>query len=115
VTPKFIPGAQSSWTWTSLEDFEAGIEYLKRHYTILSLEEAWERLARRSLRGPCAAITIDDGDISDAQYCVPLLEKRGIPATFFINSSSLAGNGHYWFTILTHLRSRPMRSPKATL
>jgi peptidoglycan/xylan/chitin deacetylase (PgdA/CDA1 family) len=37
---------------------------------------------------------------------MPLLERRGIPATFFINSAYFEGNGHFWCTTLNWLRHK---------
>jgi peptidoglycan/xylan/chitin deacetylase (PgdA/CDA1 family) len=105
VTPTFRPGDHACGTWTSLAQFEAGMDYLMQRFKILDLEEAWKRLQRGELSGECAAITFDDGDISLAEYCVPLLERRGIPATIFLNSASFEGNGHYWFSTLNYLQS----------
>ena len=107
VTPTFRPGFHSEWTWTSLAGFDEGLDYLSRRFTVLRLADAQDQLREGRLRGPCAAITFDDGDESVAHYCAPLLEKRGLPATFFINSASLQGDGHYWFSILNHLRRGP--------
>jgi peptidoglycan/xylan/chitin deacetylase (PgdA/CDA1 family) len=100
-------------TWTSLAEFKAGLDYLAAHFTILHLEEAWCRLCSDDLPGACAAITFDDGDPSVADYCVPLLERKGIPATLFLNSACFEGAGHYWFSILTFLQQQEVHRPGA--
>jgi peptidoglycan/xylan/chitin deacetylase (PgdA/CDA1 family) len=107
VSPIFLPAVHSPLTWTPLAQFEVELEYLSGQFTILGLAEALDRLRHESLPGPCAAITFDDGDDSVAEHCAALLEERGVPATFFINSACWEGNGHYWFTSLTYLRDGP--------
>jgi len=40
-----------------------------------------------------------------AEFVLPSLRKRNLPATFFVNSAYLAGKQSYWFPILSHLSS----------
>ena len=56
------------------------------------------------LRGACH-ITFDDGDRSFADYALPVLERRGIPASLFVAPDVLAGKVGYWFETMHHLRT----------
>jgi peptidoglycan/xylan/chitin deacetylase (PgdA/CDA1 family) len=103
VTPVFDPLLHHKFTWTELKKFEIAIDYLASKFEVLPLQDAISQLNRGTLRGPCAALTFDDGDISMAEHVVPLLRKRNLPATFFINSAYLQGNRSYWFPILSYL------------
>jgi peptidoglycan/xylan/chitin deacetylase (PgdA/CDA1 family) len=103
VTPLFEPLCHHEYTWTQLEDFEAEVDYLIREFDVMPLHEAIRRFDRGALRGPCAALTFDDGDASMAKYVVPALRQRDLPATFFINSAYLDCKRSYWFPILSYL------------
>jgi peptidoglycan/xylan/chitin deacetylase (PgdA/CDA1 family) len=107
VTPSFRASVDAAGTWTSLDEFEKELLFVAAHFRILGLTDALNRLRQGELRGACAALTFDDGDVSLAQYCLAVLEKYSIPATFFINSAGYFGNGHYWFTILNYLQHGP--------
>src|SRR5262249_47978750 len=100
---------------TSLDQFEKELLYVAAHFRILNLTNALDLLRRGELRGACAALTFDDGDVSLARHCLALLEKHRIPATFFINSAGYFGNGHYWFTILNYLQHAPTPAAREVL
>lgn len=103
VTSLFDPLCHHKYTWTQLNDFKTEIDHLTADFEILPLHDAIYRLNCGNLRGSCAALTFDDGDISIADYVVPLLRERNLPATFFINSAYLEGHRSYWFPILSYL------------
>lgn len=100
VTPSFDPRRHHRYTWTQLGDFEASLDWLAQKFEILPLTEAIDRCRRRAIQGPCAALTFDDGDVSIAEYVAPVLVRRQLPATFFINSAYLNQSRSYWFPIL---------------
>jgi peptidoglycan/xylan/chitin deacetylase (PgdA/CDA1 family) len=103
VTPLFDPFRHHKYTWTELKKFELEIDYLSAKFRILPLHEAIDLLNRGNLRGPCAALTFDDGDSSAAEHVVPFLRRRNLPATLFINSAYLDCCRSYWFPILSYL------------
>ncbi len=66
--------------------FEKQIEFLTKHYTVLSLKDAVNSLKEdRSLRGQSAvAITFDDGYEDNYQVVFPLLKNKKLSATIFL-------------------------------
>jgi peptidoglycan/xylan/chitin deacetylase (PgdA/CDA1 family) len=42
------------------------------------------------------ALTFDDGLVNNLQFAAPLLSKKNIPATYFINTPSLDNDLHIW-------------------
>jgi peptidoglycan/xylan/chitin deacetylase (PgdA/CDA1 family) len=68
-----------------------------------------------TLRGPCAALTFDDGDISLQRHVSPLLEKHRIPATFFINSGYWGARRTYWVYLFGYLAHNEDESKRAVL
>jgi peptidoglycan/xylan/chitin deacetylase (PgdA/CDA1 family) len=102
VTPEFDPARHHVYTWTRLDDFAKEVEWVAAEFRVLPLHRAIVLHKRRELRGACAAFTFDDGDVSVAEHVEPWLRRRGLPATFFINSAYLDGHGSYWFPVLSH-------------
>ena len=43
----------------------------------------------------CVTITFDDGSINQFRYAVPLLNERGLPATFYIITGGLPGSKYH--------------------
>lgn len=58
--------------------------------------------AGQPLRSACH-VTFDDGDRSFALHALPVLERRGIPASLFVAPDVLAGKIGYWFETMLHL------------
>lgn len=75
--------------------FERQLMLLKRFFTPLPLPQALQRLQDGSLPPRAACITFDDGYADNAQIALPLLQKHGLHATFFIASAYLDG-GQMW-------------------
>jgi peptidoglycan/xylan/chitin deacetylase (PgdA/CDA1 family)/folate-dependent phosphoribosylglycinamide formyltransferase PurN len=64
--------------------FVQQIDFLRRHYGIVSLNEAVERLRSGKNDQIVAAITFDDG-YRDNTWAIEYLRYFGIPATFFVS------------------------------
>ncbi len=79
---KVIPGLLTSTT-----TFDRQLEWLSRSFQILPLGEALEVLAgrQRSDRDVCV-LTFDDGYADFLEHAVPILRRRGLPATVFVSS-----------------------------
>ncbi len=78
---------------TGVEEFERHVEFLKRNFAIISLDEAVESAGRgRDLAGT-VSITTDDGFRSNLDTVAPILEAAGASATLFCVSRCV-GNRH---------------------
>lgn len=67
--------------------FESHLQYFRKHFEIITTGEAFQRI--RNHDAPirkAIAISFDDGFQNNLKVALPLLEKYGIPATFFISS-----------------------------
>jgi peptidoglycan/xylan/chitin deacetylase (PgdA/CDA1 family) len=102
ITPCFDPGLHHHYTWTALGTFSAAIDFLAAAFQIVPLQGALERAKAGNIRGRCVALTFDDGDVSVADYVVPLLRQRKLPATFFVNTAYLDRDCSYWFPVLSY-------------
>jgi len=75
--------------------FDLHLKYLTRHFNVLSLHEAVQRLESGSLPSRAACITFDDGYADNSEIALPMLQKYGVPATFFI-AAGFIGGGMMW-------------------
>jgi Predicted xylanase/chitin deacetylase len=88
-----------------LSAFRRQLQWLKRRFSFLSLEDylALYRQGSALCRGK-AALTFDDGYARTYALAAPVLREEGIPATFFTNTSNL-NHGLLWFVYFNALCS----------
>lgn len=87
--------------------FERQLRLLKRFYAPLPLAEAVQRLQDGSLPARAACITFDDGYADNAQVALPLLQRHGLHATFFIATGYLDGGQMWNDTVIEAVRQAP--------
>ena len=75
----------NDWTM-STQGFAQQIEWLERHFELISLADAQTRLRSRCNRRPAVAITFDDGYADNCNFALPLLLRRRIPVTYFVTT-----------------------------
>jgi peptidoglycan/xylan/chitin deacetylase (PgdA/CDA1 family) len=85
--------------------FESQIAALVRHFNVLSLSEAVERLRKNSLPARAACITFDDGYADNAEIALPILRRCGVTATFFIATDFLNGGRMWNDTVIEAVRN----------
>ena len=76
-------------------EFDSQLAALGRWFTVLPLKEAAARLRDGTLPVRAACITFDDGYADNAAVALPVLRRRGLPATFFLATGFLDG-GRMW-------------------
>ena len=70
---------------TSTRRFAEHLSILRRHYPVLSLSDALEAMRAGRYLGPnVVAITFDDGYADNHDSAAPILERFGLPASFFV-------------------------------
>lgn len=73
---------------TSTARFAEHLETLKRHYPVLGLSAAVTALREGRYLGPnVVVITFDDGYADNHDNAAPILERFGLPATFFVTAA----------------------------
>jgi peptidoglycan/xylan/chitin deacetylase (PgdA/CDA1 family) len=75
--------------------FELQIRTLSRYFNVLPMPEAIQRLKEKNLPSKAACITFDDGYADNVENALPILQKFGVPATFFV-AAGFIDNGVMW-------------------
>lgn len=87
--------------------FARHVELLKRHFTILSLEEFEDRLLNnRPFDDASCLITFDDGWIDNYENALPVLRANGVPAVVFLAVNFIGQRRLFTREALTHLLAR---------
>ena len=87
--------------------FARHIALLSRLFTVLTLDEFADHLARREpFPGPCALITFDDGWIDNLDNALPVLRAHALPAVMFLPVSFIGQRRLFTREALTHLLVR---------
>ncbi|SET37160.1 polysaccharide deacetylase family protein [Thalassotalea agarivorans] len=87
-----------------VETFDKHLSFYEKHFTLLTLEQLQQKLQTQSLEDDrYACITFDDGYIDNYQSAFPLLNARGIPASFFVATDFIAQNTVPWWDEIAYL------------
>lgn len=80
----------------STEIFEQQLQFLKEHdFELLTFGDAMNRWQNGAgLPEKAVILTIDDGYLSFYENGLPLLKKYGMPATMFVQTSTVGGNDY---------------------
>lgn len=84
--------------------FDALLSWIKGWFNVLPLAEAVERLQHQSLPARAAAITFDDGYADNHHIALPILQRHGLSATFFIAVGFLDGGRMFNDTVIETVR-----------
>ena len=77
------------------ERFERIVSFIAATFNVLRLSEAVERIRTESLPAASACITFDDGYADNFTVAAPILQRHGVPGTFFI-ATGFIGGGRMW-------------------
>jgi peptidoglycan/xylan/chitin deacetylase (PgdA/CDA1 family) len=83
------------------------LRHLKRWFRVLPLAQAARRLQERSLPSRAACITFDGGYAEHAEVALPLLQRAGLPATFFVATGFLDGGYSWRDAVIELVRNAP--------
>lgn len=92
----------------TIETFDAQMGLLKSMFNVLPLPEAIARLKSGTLPARAACITFDDGYADNVELALPILQRHGLHATFFIATSYLNGGRMFNDTVIESLRQCPL-------
>ena len=84
--------------------FEVQMASLKAVFNVLPLGEAIERMKAGTLPARAACITFDDGYADNVTIALPVLQRHGLVATFFIATDYLNGGRMFNDTVIEAIR-----------
>ncbi|NMM49946.1 polysaccharide deacetylase family protein [Marinigracilibium pacificum] len=91
----------------SIESFESHLKYLtENNFKLLTFSEAVDYLKNDLPENKVAVITIDDGYKSFYKNAFPLLIKYKVPATLFINTSTIGKDDYMSWTEIKEVNKR---------
>ncbi len=79
--------------------FEAHLKLYKKYFNVISLDDFYRKNFHPEKFNIC--LTFDDGFANNYTYVLPLLEKYGLPATFFVTAIRNEGSDILWNDYLT--------------
>lgn len=84
-------------------NFEQQLQVLQHLNAVISLPALAEQLKQGNLKTKSIVLTFDDGYVDNFTAARPLLEKYGIPASFFIPTESVSLNREFWWDELERI------------
>lgn len=99
VFHKIIPDYDSVWPGIHPQLFESILLLLKKHYTILPINDLFTKSASE-LKNACF-ISFDDGYKDYLDYAYPILKKHNIPSSLFVLPYQITNKGHIWTSTIT--------------
>ncbi|MBV9878314.1 MAG: polysaccharide deacetylase family protein [Verrucomicrobia bacterium] len=112
VSDAEVPHVRHLYRFRTVREFEADLDFFLRHFTPVELEDVVAALGgERGLPPRPFHLTFDDGFREMHDVVAPLLQKKGIPATFFLNSAFIDQGGmahHNKISLLLDRISQPI-------
>ncbi|MFN3860965.1 MAG: polysaccharide deacetylase family protein [Roseateles sp.] len=84
--------------------FDELLGWIKSWFNVLPLDQAIQRLADGSLPARAAALSFDDGYADNHDVALPLLQRHGLPCSFFVATGFLDGGRMWNDTLIEALR-----------
>jgi peptidoglycan/xylan/chitin deacetylase (PgdA/CDA1 family) len=86
--------------WTiSCRAFAKQVRWLRRHFDLVSLADAQQRIRSGLNDRPAVSITFDDGYAENFQRALPLLLDQGIPFTYFVTTHHVLTGAPFWHDV----------------
>lgn len=87
ISDQFLPHITHLYQVRDSQTFKTDLDYLLKHYTPIDLTTLLAHIYEgKPLPKAAFLLTFDDGLSECATVIAPILQQKGIPATFFINS-----------------------------
>ncbi len=90
------------------KQFEEYCSFFKKYFDTISLNELLDRLGNEQDISGTAVITFDDGYLDNYTLGAPLLEKYGLPATFFVATDFIGSDYQAWWDSDCDIQSKWM-------
>lgn len=83
----------------STSEFEKEIQYLMKHYEIISMDEFYSRYKTHSFTNKEVVLTFDDGYKNNLTKAAPILKKYNLPFTIFISTNYITTGRRFYASI----------------
>ena len=91
------------WPRMTPERLDRVLGHFGRHYRFVSLDDAVDMIAgRKPVVDNAMVLTFDDGYRNNLTEALPVLEKHGVPATFYIATGFVETGASYWIDRLDY-------------
>jgi peptidoglycan/xylan/chitin deacetylase (PgdA/CDA1 family) len=87
----------------SPENFSQHLDIIRKYFHPLSLQRLKRPIYAKDFIRRAVVITFDDGYADNLYNAKPLLERYGLPATFFVTNACSSGKGIFWWDELNRL------------
>ncbi|HKY35749.1 MAG TPA: polysaccharide deacetylase family protein [Polyangiaceae bacterium] len=87
----------------TVQEFETHVSCLKRHFTIVGADELRALGSGKKLPPHPVAITFDDGYLDCYAQALPILQRHGCKAIFFVATSIITERKLYWWDRIAYL------------
>jgi len=120
VSDFHVPHVTPLYRFRSIAEFKSDLEFFLSRFEPVTLADIVDTLnGTRALTRPSFHLTFDDGFREMHDVVAPILQRAGVPATFFLNTAFLDGGGlaHHneLSLLLDRLESRDSRISASTL
>jgi len=83
--------------WCGIKEFKKQIQYLRRNYNIIRLEQLIDHYTKdEKIPNKAVVITMDDGYKSNYSLAYPLLKQYQTPASIFISTEFVENQEYLW-------------------
>jgi peptidoglycan/xylan/chitin deacetylase (PgdA/CDA1 family) len=108
--------AQDPWDLcVDPENFADHLRKLKVNFDVIPMYRLAERLRNKDSLKNLVAITFDDGYYDNYQNAKPILEKHGIPATFYLTTKFKADKKYWWDELEQIILNTPVLPETASI
>jgi len=87
----------------SLSNLEELVRFLNRHLRAVPLSEIVSPVSSGGAPPATFTVTFDDGLVNNVTLVIPLLQRLGVPATFFVPSGLVGAQYDLWIASLTEM------------
>lgn len=94
-----------AWTVVQTRNFRQQIAVLRRHFDIVSLDQALDPAVPVSR--PRVVLTFDDGDVGLFTHLLPIVDAEALPVTLYIATEQIQGGTPYWFDRIMNALQNP--------
>lgn len=107
VSDFHVPHVSNLYRFRTVAEFTSDVEFFARHFEPVTLNDIVDALnGTRALPRSCFHLTFDDGFRQMYDIVAPILQRAGVPATFFLATAFLDGGGLAHYNALSVLLDR---------